>query len=136
PVLNTFSALIQNFYNAPETGTFPHPAVHLTLNTTPGQDITVKTYISSPVGVTADRAADSCLFLPVPHEVRYSHAERAGLETIASAKSDPSRDAPIMSDVAALEKAITDVLAMLDRVSAYVSTIVNALASAEEDPSA
>ncbi|KAF8421396.1 JAB1/Mov34/MPN/PAD-1 ubiquitin protease-domain-containing protein, partial [Tirmania nivea] len=133
-VLNTFSALIQNFYASAETGTFPHPAVHLTLSTRPGQDIEVRTYISSPVGLTPDRAADSCLFLPVPHEIRYSDAEKSGLETIASAKNDPSRTAATMNDIHALEKAVTDVLDMLDRVSVYVNGIIGALNEAEDDP--
>ena len=31
--LNTFSALIQNFYGQQGDGTFPHPAVHLTVST-------------------------------------------------------------------------------------------------------
>ncbi|KAF8458545.1 putative eukaryotic translation initiation factor 3 subunit EifCf [Kalaharituber pfeilii] len=135
PFLNTFSALIQNFYASAETGTFPHPAVHLTLSTVPGQDISVRTYISAPVGITPDRAADSCLFLPVPHEMRYADAEKSGLETIASAKNDPSRTAKVMTDVHALERAIGDVLDMLDRVSIYVSGIISSLTEAEDDPS-
>lgn len=134
PVLNTFSALIQNFYASAETGTFPHPAVHLTISTKPGEDIQVRTYISSPVGITPDRAADSCLFLPVPYEIRYSDAEKSGLETIASAKNDPSRTTAIMTDVYALEKAIINVLDMLQRVSVYVSGIIGALNEAEDDP--
>ncbi|KAI5797547.1 JAB1/Mov34/MPN/PAD-1 ubiquitin protease-domain-containing protein, partial [Peziza echinospora] len=136
PHLNTFSALIQNFYASSENGTFPHPAVHMTLSTTPSADpLSIRTYISSPVGVTPDRAADSCLFLPVPHEIRSSPAENAGLETISAAKDLPSRTVPVMSDVFALEAAITDVLSMITRVSTYVSTIIDALTEAEDDPS-
>ncbi|OAQ99207.1 hypothetical protein LLEC1_08105, partial [Akanthomyces lecanii] len=37
--LNSFSALIQNFFGSPDTGTFPHPAVHMTISTDPGEDI-------------------------------------------------------------------------------------------------
>lgn len=76
PELNTFSALIQNFYASNGDGTYPHPAVHLTISTTPGKDINCRTYISSSVGVTPDRAADSCLFVPVPYEIRYADTER------------------------------------------------------------
>jgi hypothetical protein len=78
PELNTFSALIQNFYASNGEGTFPHPAVHLTLSTIPGKDIAIQTYISSAVGVNPDRIADSCLFVPVPHEIRYAESEKSG----------------------------------------------------------
>lgn len=124
PELNTFSALIQNFYASPGDGTFPHPAIHLTLSTQPGKDIAVNTYISSPVGVTPDRAADSCLFLPVPHEIRYQDAEKSGLETIASAKDNEERVAPVINDVFALERSIQETLDMLDRVSNYVGQVI------------
>ena len=87
PELNTFSALIQNFYASNGDGTYPHPAVHLTLSTIPGKDISCRTYISSPVGVTPDRAADSCLFLPVPYEIRYNDAERSGRTHISPSPS-------------------------------------------------
>ena len=109
--------------------------MHLTLSTTAGTDIEIRTYISSPVGITPDRAADSCLFLPVPYELRYSEAEKSGLETIASAKNDISRTTSVMTDVHALEKAITDVLDMLDRVGLYVAGVIGALNEAEDDPS-
>ncbi|RPA79091.1 eukaryotic translation initiation factor 3 subunit F [Ascobolus immersus RN42] len=125
PELNTFSALIQNFYASQGDGTYPHPAIHLTLSTQPGKDIAINTYISAPVGVTADRASDSCLFLPVPHEIRYQDAEKAGLETIASAKDSEDRNAPVYNDVFALEKAVQDTLDMIERVSNYVGQVID-----------
>lgn len=78
PELNTYSALIQNFYGSNTEGTFPHPAVHLTISTVPGQDIAIKTYISTAVGVNPERIADNCLFVPVPHEIKYAEAEKSG----------------------------------------------------------
>ncbi|KAI5778233.1 JAB1/Mov34/MPN/PAD-1 ubiquitin protease-domain-containing protein [Geopyxis carbonaria] len=124
PELNTFSALIQNFYASNGEGTFPHPAVHLTLSTVPGKDIEIRSYISSAVGVNPDRIADSCLFVPVPYEIRYAESERSGLELIAGAKNNEDRKAPIMTDIGALEKAVEDVLGMLDRVSNYVDRVI------------
>lgn len=124
PELNTFSALIQNFYASNGEGTFPHPAVHLTLSTIPGKDIAIQTYISSAVGVNPDRIADSCLFVPVPHEIRYAESEKSGLELIAGAENNENRTAAIMTDIGALERAITDVLGMLDRVSDYVARVI------------
>jgi translation initiation factor 3 subunit F len=123
--LNTFSALIQNFYGQQGDGTWPHPAIHLTVSTVPGKDIEAKTYISAPVGVTAERAADSCLFIPVPHEIKYGEADRSGLELISGAKDREDRSQMLQTDIDTLERAIEQVLEMIDRVSNYVSNVLD-----------
>lgn len=123
--LNTFSALIQNFYSQQGDGTWPHPAVHLTVSTVPGQDIESRTYISAPIGVTAERAADSCLFIPVPHEIKYGEAEKSGLELISSAKDREDRSQEVLTDLDSLERAIIHVLDMLERVSNYVNNVLD-----------
>lgn len=123
--LNTFSALIQNFYSGQGDGTWPHPAVHLTVSTEPGKDIETRAYISAPVGVTAERAADSAAFIPVPYEIRYGEAEKSGLETIASAKDTEDGSINPFTDVEGLERAIEDVLGMIDRVSRYVESVID-----------
>ncbi|KAJ9642486.1 hypothetical protein H2201_008355 [Coniosporium apollinis] len=123
--LNTFSALIQNFYGQQGDGTFPHPAVHLTVSTVPGQDIEARTYISAPIGTTPERAADSCLFIPVPHEIKYGEAEKSGLEMIAGAKDREDRTQPILTDIESLERAIEQVLELLERVSNYVNNVLD-----------
>lgn len=123
--LNTFSALIQNFYSQQGEGTFPHPAVHLTVSTNPGQDVRADTYISAPIGVTAERAADSCLFIPVPHEIKYGEAEKSGLELIAGARDRENRLQLLQTDIETLERAIEQVLEMLERVSNYVSNVLD-----------
>ena len=122
--LNTFSALIQNFYGGQGDGTWPFPAVHLTISTDPGKEIEARTYISAPVGVTAERAADSAAFVPVPHEIKYGEAEKSGLDLIAGAKDDKDRTATVLTDIESLERSIEEVLAMLDRVSKYVEAII------------
>ena len=122
--LNTFSALIQNFYGGQGDGTWPHPAVHLTVSTVPGKEIEARTYISAPVGVTAERAADSAAFIPVPYEIRYGEAEKSGLELITGAKDREDRIANIETDIDALERAIEETLSMLDRVAAYVESVM------------
>jgi hypothetical protein len=126
-VLNTFSALIQNFYAGQQAGegTWPHPAIHLTVSTEPGKDIGVQTYISVPIGVTEERSMDSCSFIPVPHEVKYGEADKSGLELISSAKDDESRSALVATDLDSLEKAVVSVLDMLERVSTYVSNVLD-----------
>ncbi|MCJ1465736.1 hypothetical protein MMC07_004355 [Pseudocyphellaria aurata] len=122
--LNTFSALIQNFYGGQGDGTWPHPAVHLTISTDPGKEIESRTYISAPVGVTAERAADSAAFIPVPHEIRYGEAEKSGLELISGAKDNQDRTANVITDIESLERAIEEVLGMLERVSKYVEAVI------------
>lgn len=123
--LNNFSALIQNFFASPETGTFPHPAVHLTISTEAGQQLDARTYISAPVGVNPERAQESCLFIPVPHEIRYSEAEKSGLELISSAKDNENRVAPVVGDIEGLERAIEHTIDLLERVSEYVSSVLD-----------
>ncbi|KAL4796510.1 JAB1/Mov34/MPN/PAD-1 ubiquitin protease-domain-containing protein [Aspergillus venezuelensis] len=123
--LNTFSALIQNFYSGQGDGTWPHPAVHLTVSTEAGKDIETRAYISAPVGVTAERAADSAAFIPVPHEIRYGEAEKSGLEAIAAARDADERSTTLFTDIEALERAVEEVLGMIDRVSRYVESVMD-----------
>ena len=123
--LNTFSALIQNFYGQQGDGTWPHPAVHLTVSTEPGQGPEARTYISAPIGVTPERAADSCLFIPVPHEIKYGEAERSGLEMIGAARDREDRSVTMVSDIEGLERSIEYVLELLERVRAYVSDVLD-----------
>lgn len=123
--LNTFSALIQNFYSQQGDGTWPFPAVHLTVSTVPGKEVEARAYISSPIGVTPERAADTALFIPVPYEIRYGEAEKSGLELIAGAKDREDRTQSVVTDIESLERAIEQVLDMLERVSTYVSNVLD-----------
>jgi translation initiation factor 3 subunit F len=123
--LNTFSALIQNFYGQQGEGTWPHPAVHLTVSTVPGQEIEARAYISAPIGVTPERAADTALFIPVPYEIKYGEAEKSGLELISGAKDREDRSQTVVTDIESLERAIESVLDMLERVSNYVEKILD-----------
>lgn len=123
--LNTFSALIQNFYSGQGDGTWPHPAVHLTVSTEAGKDLETRAYISAPVGVTAERAADSAAFIPVPYELRYAEADKSGLESIANAKDAEDRSAAVTSDIDSLERAVEEVISMIDRVSRYVESVLD-----------
>ncbi|KAJ3552047.1 hypothetical protein NPX13_g11210 [Xylaria arbuscula] len=125
PELNSFSALIQNFFASPETGTFPHPAVHLTVSTEPGADIQLRAYISSPVAVNAERAAESCLFVQVPHKLAYNDAERSALDLISSAKDTEARSVPVGSDVESLLRSLESTIDLLDRTSEFVSAIID-----------
>lgn len=128
--LNSFSALIQNFFASPETGTFPHPAIHLTISTEPGQDIETKCYISAPAAVSADRAAESCLFIEVPHRLSTGDADRSALEVIAAAAGSEARSAPLVPDIEGLATALTQTEDLLERTSGYVGEVLDE----ERDP--
>ncbi|OAA53235.1 Mov34/MPN/PAD-1 [Niveomyces insectorum RCEF 264] len=126
--LNSFSALIQNFFAAPDTGTFPHPAIHLTISTEAGLDIETRCYVSAPVAANADRAADSCFFVEVPHRLLYGDTDRSALEAIAAAAVPvrlDSRSAPLVSDVEALASSIEQTLDLLDRTSEFVGAVLD-----------
>lgn len=124
--LNSFSALIQNFFASPETGTFPHPAVHLTISTEPGSPIEARAYVSAPVAVSPDRAAESCLFIEVPHRLLFGgDAERAALGAVSAAAESADRSAPVVSDIENLAQALGSVSDLLERVSAYVGEVLD-----------
>lgn len=129
--LNTFSALIQNHYSSQGEGTFPFPAVHVTVSSQPGKDVEVRTYISSPVGVNPERAADSAAFIPVPYAINYSEADRAGVEAIQNGKSSETGTGVALTDIENLERSLEDTLGMLDRVAKYVENVIEE----EEEPS-
>lgn len=124
--LNSFSALIQNFFASPDTGTFPHPAVHLTISTDAGAPIRVSTYISSPVAVNAERAAESCMFVAVPHRLLHGDAERPALESIAAAaESNETRAAPLASDIEGLARALQATGDLLERTGDFVGAVLD-----------
>ena len=74
--------------------------------------------------MTPERAADSCLFVPVPHEIKYGEADRSGLELLAGAKDREDRSQMLQTDIETLERSIEQVLEMLERVSNYVSNVL------------
>ncbi|KIP12789.1 hypothetical protein PHLGIDRAFT_17520 [Phlebiopsis gigantea 11061_1 CR5-6] len=118
--LNTYSALIQNFYSQE---TAPHQAVHLALNTGAegGEGAGVKAYISSPVGVSPK--PENCVFTPIPCELTFKEAERSGLDLLTSV-AQGSTDPYPAADLDILERALDTVSNMLDRVLSYVRSVL------------
>ncbi|KAF8622085.1 hypothetical protein AX15_007229 [Amanita polypyramis BW_CC] len=122
PTLNTYSALIQNFYSQE---TAPYPAVHLALNTGTEQseEPGVKAYVSSPVGVVPK--LENCVFLPVPVDLRLHGAERSGLDLlIQAANSSSLTTSQPVTDLEILESSLKSVSDMLDRVLTYVRAVI------------
>ncbi|ETW83679.1 hypothetical protein HETIRDRAFT_314722 [Heterobasidion irregulare TC 32-1] len=114
--LNTYSALIQNFYSQE---TAPHLAIHVALSTgtVEGEEAGVKAYTSSPVGVYPK--PENAVFVPIPVDLRFNDAERSGLDLLSS----PASTLPI-SDLSKLESSLQTVVAMLDRVLSYVRAVL------------
>ncbi|KAG6875435.1 hypothetical protein C0992_003841 [Termitomyces sp. T32_za158] len=121
--LNTYSALIQNFYTQETT---PNPAIHLAINTgvEEGQRAGVSAYVSSPVGVFPK--PENCVFVPVPVEIRFQDAERSGLDLLTKTAVAPNTTStqPV-SDLEIIEQSINTVQSMLDRVLAYVQSVLS-----------
>ncbi|TFK43777.1 JAB1/Mov34/MPN/PAD-1 ubiquitin protease-domain-containing protein [Crucibulum laeve] len=138
--LNTYSALIQNFYSQE---TAPHQAIHVAVNTgaEEGQEADVKAYArrvpsklshhpcsdnfshSAPVGVFPK--PENCIFVPVPVELRFHDAERSGLDLLATtATSSTSTTGQPIADLEILERSIHSVSDMLDRVLTYVRAVL------------
>ncbi|KAK0206900.1 JAB1/Mov34/MPN/PAD-1 ubiquitin protease-domain-containing protein [Desarmillaria ectypa] len=120
--LNTFSALIQNFYSQE---TAPHQAIHVALNTgiDNGEPAGIKAYFSSPVGVFP--RPENCVFVPVPVELRFHDAERSGLDLLTSTAASPnSTSNQPLADLEILEQSIQNVSDMLDRVLTYVRSVL------------
>ncbi|KAJ3992797.1 hypothetical protein F5050DRAFT_1786420, partial [Lentinula boryana] len=120
--LNTYSALIQNFYSQE---TAPHQAIHVFLDTgvEPGQPAGVKGYVSSLVGVFPK--PENCVFVPVPVELRFRNSERSGVDLLTStALSSSSTSSQPLSDLTILESSIQNVISMIDRVLTYIRTVL------------
>lgn len=74
PNVNSYSALIQDYF-ANETS--PFPAVHITVDTSmteSGEGLGVKGYVSMPLGISPK--PENCMFLPVPVAVKFASSER------------------------------------------------------------
>ncbi|KAJ6515543.1 JAB1/Mov34/MPN/PAD-1 ubiquitin protease-domain-containing protein [Mycena sanguinolenta] len=120
--LNTYSALIQNFYSQE---TAPHQAIHVALNTgaEEGEEAGVQAYVSSPVGVFPK--PENCIFVPVPVRLQFQDTERSGLDLLTQTALSPnSTTAQPVTSIANLDAALNTVSQMIDRVLAYVRQVL------------
>ncbi|KAG8690023.1 hypothetical protein FRC11_014356 [Ceratobasidium sp. 423] len=138
--LNTYSALIQNFYSQE---TAPYQAVHVVLDTGVREGVNqgVKAYVrelgrmnivgfSSPVGVHPK--PENAVFLPVPCELRLQDAELSGLDLLNASAGSVKHTSSPGSELEVLEQAIANVSDMIDRVLAYVKQVLDG--EVEGDP--
>ncbi|KAF7352518.1 Eukaryotic translation initiation factor 3 subunit F [Mycena venus] len=120
--LNTYSALIQNFYSQE---TAPHQAIHVALNTgaEEGEEAGVQAYVSSPVGVFPK--PENCIFVPVPVRLQFQEAERSGLDLLTQTALSPnSTTAQPVTSIANLDATLNTVSQMIDRVLTYVRQVL------------
>lgn len=124
PQLNSFSALIHNFYAAESPATTA--AVHLALDP---QSLEFQTYTAQPLGT------DGLAFTPVPHSVLVAPHERPSLDLLSSRLSslsnlvpptqEPSQggDLEVPTPLEALYALLRQVTSMLDQVLDYVKQV-------------
>ncbi|SCV72309.1 BQ2448_3846 [Microbotryum intermedium] len=129
PTLNSFSALIHNFYGSESS---PFPAVHLVLHP---ETLAFASYVSMPVGTT--QRADQVAFVPVSTELRVHAQERPGIELLtsnltslqssaAALSTETGTDAstiPLTTPLATLLSLLEKVSVMLDSVLSYVHKV-------------
>lgn len=142
PNLNSFSALIHNFY-ASESA--PHPAVHLTLDP---DSLAFAAYVSAPLGPGSGSSSSQhgtgahLAFLPVDATLSVPEQERPGLDLLTrnlsalstqlAAPLEPQTVAPDYvpaTALASLSQLLARVATMLDLVLEYVAQV----ASGERD---
>ncbi|KAF7332374.1 Eukaryotic translation initiation factor 3 subunit F [Mycena kentingensis (nom. inval.)] len=120
--LNTYSALIQNFYSQE---TAPQQAIHVALNTGAevDEEAGVQAFVSSPVGVFPK--PENCIFTPIPVRLQLDDAERSGLDLLSQTALSPNSTFPQpITSLANLDAALASVSEMLDRVLAYVRRVL------------
>jgi len=114
--LDTYAALIQNFYSQE---TAPHQAIHIALDTglQQGTSAGFNAYISSPVGVHPK--PENAVFIPIPCELRFNETERTGISLLSHTPSSPS------SPLDALSAQLNALNESLDRALAYVRSVLD-----------
>ncbi|KAG0149021.1 hypothetical protein CROQUDRAFT_40395 [Cronartium quercuum f. sp. fusiforme G11] len=138
PVLNSFSSLIQDFYNSESV---PLPAIHLTLDPA---TLNFKTFISSPIGLSTLQTLN-LMFKPVPSSLSIPTPERTALELLSKPMRSSSAEAtqleadlkqqqtqlinrlkePLKADLPMnhLHHLLTQLKEMLDQVYEYVARV-------------
>ncbi|PRT56848.1 Eukaryotic translation initiation factor 3 subunit F [Wickerhamiella sorbophila] len=122
--LDNLSALIHDFYSQ-EHGTYPHPAVYVTVPTTEVSDIEVRSFISSPIRLPGDVGLGNCIFLPIQNEVVYTDTDNSAMTVVNKAASSRMRNAEVFSDIANLDQTIAELIESIDKVQTYVRKVLN-----------
>ncbi|GJJ07125.1 hypothetical protein Clacol_001325 [Clathrus columnatus] len=104
--------------------TGPYPAVHIAIDTgvQEGEQVGVRAYLSSPVGVSPK--PENAVFIPIPCELHFHEAERSGLLLVDLLTKAAASPVGLESDLANLEATLLQVSDMVDRVLGYVRSVI------------
>ncbi|GAA5836566.1 hypothetical protein JCM11251_007112 [Rhodosporidiobolus azoricus] len=148
PSLNSFSALIHNFYTSEVASTSPSsspsPAVHLTLDP---DTLDIAAYTAAPIGLNSTQGQQGAqvAFSPVEVRIKVGEQDRAGLDLLTSninslssslsssahaaststSAAEPEVDAPLAlpTPLSHLTTLLSHVTHMLDSVLEYVRAV-------------
>jgi translation initiation factor 3 subunit F len=126
PDINMYTSLIQDFFSRE---TAPHQAVHLTVDTNVKEDMGVKAYVSSPVGLSVK--PENAVFLPLPVTLLSAPSERPSLSLLARTNgglqgcSVGGGSGVLLNDMDALTASLETVQSQLKRVLQYVREVID-----------
>jgi translation initiation factor 3 subunit F len=125
PNINMYTSLIQDFFSRE---TAPHQAVHLTVDTNVKEDMGVKAYVSSPVGLSVK--PENAVFLPLPVTLLSAPSERPSLSLLARTNGGlqgstvGGGSGVLLNDMDALTASLETVQSQLKRVLQYVREVI------------
>jgi len=125
PNINMYTSLIQDFFSRE---TSPHQAVHLTVDTEVRNDMGVKAYVSSPVGLSVK--PENAVFIPLPVTLLSAPSERPSLSLLARTNGGlqgstvGGGSGVMLNDMDALSASLETVQGQLKRVLQYVREVI------------
>lgn len=128
PQINNLSGLIHDLYSQ-EHGTYPFPAIHLTVQTSEATDIDVKTYITSTIGLPGDQSMGSHIFIPIENQVLYTGVDLSAMQIVGEASRRSMRGADLVSPLENIDNSVDELIASLEKVQKYVKNVINGKAT-------
>lgn len=137
PEFDSFTGLVHEFYSARTTGTYPYPAIHLTLSEDSKKinDVpTINTYIASSIGAIGQTAnslnvykGSSYIFTPIPNKVQFEIHDKAVLRYSSSVVYQEKESLKLSSKAVDIELLIDH----LNKVDALITSTLNYIEKVE-----
>ncbi|GMM35292.1 hypothetical protein DASC09_026170 [Saccharomycopsis crataegensis] len=126
--LDTVTSLVHDFFNSAD-GTFPHAAVHLTLQSRDQDNNAiipiVNTFVSTSVGSGNAESGSNSLFTQIPYEITYTSAESLALnQSMNSGEANLIDLHKSYNDLVQVEQNLAKVNKLLDANITYVEKIL------------
>lgn len=129
PDFNSYTGLVHDFYSRQE-GSYPYPAIHLTIQTRNEKDELIspifRTFVGSAIGASPALAhqlglekSGSYIFTPIPNEVVYGSAQKSTLSWIASGSKTPP------SQIGQLQDQLAKTQLLVEKTQKYVERVVS-----------